>query len=303
MSHISRMCSPMSWGIPSAGRGMLGLFEGGPQALQLAAAAGSVDPLLDFAHRIEILVELALIARADCAAEIAGIGEHRVEHALVAALWPRRGKAGRRPAPGRARAAWASSARSTRCASCRASSSSCAPTDSTSRRREPGWAPWSSCPCVLRQQLVEARAGADVAAGGQRCAREEVAGLRAVDVALQGLGVVQAADEEHLFAKVGQRREHLAELHARAAAARPPLAAVETVAGEEHRQPHGRVGRAGGDGRGAGSSPQTRSDSIQGSAMVTPAPRRNVRREKLVWFIDRCLALGKDVSQVGHTAF
>ncbi len=46
------------------------------------------------------------------------------------------------PAPGRAPAASAWSASSTKCASCRASSSSCGPTGSTSRSPAPGSAPW-----------------------------------------------------------------------------------------------------------------------------------------------------------------
>ena len=46
----------------------------------------------------------------------------------------------------------------------------------------------------------------------QRRAGEQVAGLRAVDVPLQRLLVVEAADEQHLLAELVQRREHLARL-------------------------------------------------------------------------------------------
>ena len=62
----------------------------------------------------------------------------------------------------------------------------------------------------------------------------------------------------------------------RALALGPPLLAVEAVAGEQHGQPHRRLA-----GRPllGGSSPQTCSDSSQGSAIVTPTPRSNVRRE------------------------
>ena len=94
---------------------------------------------------------------------------------------------------------------------------------------------------MLGQQLIDARARADFAAGGQRCAGQQVAGLRAVDVPLVGLVVVQAADEEHLLAEVGQRREHLAQAPCSCRRPWPTTPAVETVAGEEHGQPHRRL--------------------------------------------------------------
>ena len=74
----------MFCGMPSAGRGILGLVERGPPALELAAPAGAVDPLLDFASGIEILVQFALIGRADLAAEVLGVGEDGIKHAAVA---------------------------------------------------------------------------------------------------------------------------------------------------------------------------------------------------------------------------
>ena len=60
------------------------LFEGRPPSLKLAPAARALDSLLDFTHRIEIFVELALVARADRAAEIVGVGRA-----------PRRARSGR----------------------------------------------------------------------------------------------------------------------------------------------------------------------------------------------------------------
>ena len=129
-----------------------------------------------------------------------------------------------------------------------------------------------------RQKLVEARARADLAARGQRGAGKQVARLRAVDVALLRLGVEQPADEEHPLAEVGQRGEHLAELHV-AAAPRAhhswlwkPLPENRTAR---------RTGASLAPRTALASSPQTRSDSIHGSAMLTPTPRRKVRREKL----------------------
>ena len=63
----------------------------------------------------------------------------------------------------------------------------------------------------------------------------------------------------------------------RAFALGPPLLAVKAVAGEEHGQPHRRL--AGGAGRLAARRPRRDSDSSHGRAIVTPTPRRNVRRE------------------------
>src|SRR5579883_1755061 len=94
---------------------------------------------------------------------------------------------------------------------------------------------------ALRDHLIDARAGMDLAAGGQRRTGEEVAGLRAVDVPLERLGVVQAADEQHAVAELLERRQHLAELHALALSPGPPLLAMKAVAGEQHRQPDRRL--------------------------------------------------------------
>ena len=126
------------------------------------------------------------------------------------------------------------------------------------------------------EALVDARPRADLAAGGQRRAGEEVAGLRAVDVPLQRLLVVEAADEEHLLAEV-------------AAAARAPGPAPSpcprpwpTTPCRGTRCP--RRGRRAGPGPRStpplpvGSSPQTGRDSSQGRAIETPSPRSMVRR-------------------------
>jgi hypothetical protein len=48
------------------------------------------------------------------------------------------------------------------------------------------------------------------------------------NVTLHRLVVVDAADEEHAFAEVVERLEHLAEFHLFAFALRPPFLAVET---------------------------------------------------------------------------
>jgi hypothetical protein len=77
MSHMSRMCSAMSCGMPSAGRGRSGSVEGGAPALEFARA-GLVDAALDVAHGLEVLVELLLVAAPSrCGA---GRGRRRARH-------------------------------------------------------------------------------------------------------------------------------------------------------------------------------------------------------------------------------
>ena len=93
---------------------------------------------------------------------------------------------------------------------------------------------------LLCEKLIRADAGPDTAAAFQRRSREQVAGLCAVDAALAGLGVIEAADEEHFVLELLQRLKHLAQLQVAAFAFGPPLLAVKAVAGEQHRQTHRR---------------------------------------------------------------
>ncbi len=133
-------------------------------------------------------------------------------------------------------------------------------------------------PDPLRDDLIDAGAAANRAAGGQRCAGEQVAGLRAVNVSLERLGVVQAADKDHAIAKVVQRMQDLAQFHRLALALGPPL----VVGGSRSRRNRIAI-RVGAWPPFAGRSarrPHTRSDSIQGRAIVTPRPRSIVRRER-----------------------
>ena len=245
MSHISRMWSAMFCGMPSGGRGMLGLSSVGRQPCSSPFLPALVDALLDVADRVEIFVELALVGRAD----LRGAGRWR--------------RPARRPARSRRRAATsslksrskakrrielqrrrASSARSRRCASCRASNSSCGPTGSTSRSPAPGSAPWSSGRSVWASSwstLVPERISPPEASGAPE-SRLPVCELWMLPFSASL--VVEAADEEQLLAEVGQRREHLAQLHVLALALGPPLLAVKAVAGKEHGQPdRGLAGR------------------------------------------------------------
>ena len=94
---------------------------------------------------------------------------------------------------------------------------------------------------ALRDELVEAGTGPDFSAGGDRRAGKEVARLGTVDVPLARFLVVKAFDEEQLGPEIIQRREHLAELHARALPFCPPFLGVEAVTGEERGDTHGRL--------------------------------------------------------------
>ena len=86
---------------------------------------------------------------------------------------------------------------------------------------------------VLRDKLIDAGAGLNPPAGSQRRAGEQVAGLRTVDVTLERLGVVEAADEHHPITEIVQRMQHLAQLHVGALALGPPFMSMKTAAGKQ----------------------------------------------------------------------
>jgi len=130
---------------------------------------------------------------------------------------------------------------------------------------------------TLSEQLVDTGAGANLTTGGQGRAGKEVAGLRTVNITLLGFLIVKAAHEQELFPEISQGREHTAELHRFTLAFGPPFPGMETIAGEDNAEAHGSF--AGGSGFGSGRVTQTLNDSIHGSAMETPTPRRKARRE------------------------
>ena len=61
------------------------------------------------------------------------------------------------------------------------------------------------------EHLVEARARANLASGGNRRAGEHIARLRAVDVSLARFRMKEPADEEHLFPEIAQRLEQISQ--------------------------------------------------------------------------------------------
>ena len=128
------------------------------------------------------------------------------------------------------------------------------------------------------QHLVDADAAAQHGPLLQRHAGEDVAGLPGVDADAGRRLVEQAVDDVHLGLERRQRLEALAQLHLGAGALGPPVVAVDAVAHEQHGEPLGER-RAATPRTAVARRPSAGSDSSQGRAIVTPTPRRNVRRE------------------------
>ena len=230
--------------MPSGGRGNVGLVEGWAPALHLAPVAGLLDALLDLAHRVQVLVQLVLIVGADVPPQAMGFVQHRVQHTPVSALdavleQPVESQGGvdfqgggsRGRAPGDVRAV-----------------------EHGVVLVDPRIGPFATdhqaghlggAPIALGHHLVEAGPGTNLAAVGQRRPGKQVAGLGAVDIALERLGIVEPADEEHSLAKIGQGFQHPAELHLFPLSLGPPLLAVKPVACKQHSQAdRGLTGRA-----------------------------------------------------------
>ena len=85
---------------------------------------------------------------------------------------------------------------------------------------------------VLCDKLIDAGAGLNPPAGSQRRAGKQVAGLRTVDVTLERLGVVEAADEHHPIPEIVEWMQHLTQLHVGAFALGPPFVPVKTTPGK-----------------------------------------------------------------------
>ena len=203
MSHISRMCSAMSWGMPSGGRGMFGLSSVGRQpwswpALPARSIRCSTSRTESrYSSSLRRSVVLTWPRRSFASASTASrtlssplrrlVLEQPVERQGRVELQRRR--RGRR-APRDVRAVEHRVVPMHRRVRLLAGQH---------QARHLG-----RSPVPLGDHLVHARPRADLAARGQRRAREQVARLRAVDVPLLGLLVVQAADEQHLLAEVGR---------------------------------------------------------------------------------------------------
>ena len=218
--------------------GHVGLRQGRSPALQFALLASSVDALLHVANRIEVLVELAAVVDANLPTQALRVGQDGIEHTAVTLFvgvleqpvkgqrrinFQRRGS--RRRGPRDVRAVQHRVVLVDRRVGLLTAQDQARHLGGPALR--------------LRHELVEAGARANLATRGQRRAGKQVAGLRAVDVSLERLGIVKASDEYRLLAEVLQRGQHLAQLHLRTLAPGPPFLGVKPIAREEHRHAHG----------------------------------------------------------------
>ena len=220
----------------------VGLGQGRPPALQLAALAGARDSHFHLANGVEVFVEFLPVEPADVAAQILRVRQHGIEHALVAGLClvlehlverkcgvdlERRRRS--RAAP-----------RDVRAVQHRVILVHGGVRLFTAKHetRQLG-----SMANVLRDELIDTGAGLDPPARGQRRAGEQVAGLRTVDVALERLGVVETSDEHHPIPEIVERMQHLAQLHVGAFAFGPPFVPVKTAPGEQDRHAGWRLAR------------------------------------------------------------
>ena len=88
----------------------------------------------------------------------------------------------------------------------------------------------------MSYDLVDARAGTNLATGREWRTGKQVAGLRTVDVALEGFLVVQPADKKKFLTEVSQRSQHLAELHLLSFTLGPPFVAPKAIPREQYSQ-------------------------------------------------------------------
>ena len=80
------MCSTMSCGYPSLGRGMFGPVSVGRHPWSSPRRAGLFDPLLHLAYGVQILIQFLLIESADSTTKVPRISQNRIEHASVTLL-------------------------------------------------------------------------------------------------------------------------------------------------------------------------------------------------------------------------
>ena len=220
----------------------VGLVESRAPALEFAFLPGVFDALLHVAHGMQIFVEFVLVRIAEPTAQTARIVEHRVEDAAVAPLHlvlekpvKREGRINFQRRRGSRR-----TPRDVRAVEHRI----------ILVHRRVGFLAaehearhLGRVPVALRQQLVDTRARADLAARGERRARKQISSLGTVDVPLQRLLVVETANEKHLFPMSRERGQHLPQLHLVARSFCPPFLAVKSVAGKHHGQAHRRFAR------------------------------------------------------------
>ena len=212
------------------------LGQGRAPALEFPAPAGVVDAFLDLAHRVEVLVELLLVTAADPAPQVVCVLQHGIENAPVAtsgAVLEKLVKGEGGVDFQRCRSRWAGPR------DMRAVEHRIILVDRGVRlfAAQHQARNLRLVPDPLSNDLIDAGSTANRSARCQRGAGEQVAGLRTVDVSLQGLGVVEPADENHLFAEIVQRGQDLTEFHRLSLAPGPPLVLVKAAPGKENCHP------------------------------------------------------------------
>ena len=105
---------------------------------------------------------------------------------------------------------------------------------------------------------------------------EDIARLTRVDSHASGVLVEQAGNDIDLGLQGRQGLEARAELHCVSGTLGPPVRVVDAAAHEQGRESLGARSR---QSPATGGVPQTGTDSSHGRAIVTPTPRRNVRRD------------------------
>ena len=214
------------------------LVQRGPPALQFAAFACVLDSLFHVSHAVEILIQLALVAGADAATQVQRIREHCIEHALVG----RRGVVLEEPVKSQRGIQLQRRRRSRRTPrDMRAVEHRVVLVHRRVRLLAGQHEARHLCAASvgLREQLIEARARADLATARDGSAGEDVARLRTVDVSFPRLRVEQPAHKEHPLAEIFQRLQHAAQLQRLTLALRPPFLRLEAVTRKGHAKPHG----------------------------------------------------------------
>ena len=181
-------------------------------ALQFGAFAVTLDSFLHLKDRVEVFVESLLVEPADIAAQILRVRQHGFEYAPVAGL---------------RLVLEHLIERKCRVDLERRRRSRATPRDVRNiqhrvilvhggvrlftAKHEAGQL--GSMADLLRDELIDTGAGLHPSAGGQWRTGEQVAGLRTMDIALERLVVVGAADEHHPIPEIIEWMQHLTQRH------------------------------------------------------------------------------------------
>ena len=248
-------------------------------AFEALLLAGALDPLLDVADALEVLVQLVVIVAADPRLEARRFRLHRVEDAAIegaagavadeAIEGARRvDLLGRRLARRDPRQARAVDHRQP------VLEPQLVGLDAEHEARDRGLVADG-----VGDDLIHRRAGPDhVGIEADRRAREQVHAAEVRAGRDERRLAEQPADEDHVLAVRQHRRQAGAELHRRAGALGPPVRRLDAVREEDDAEAQRRTRRGlAAAPAAAGAAPSCASsgiDSSHGSARATPTPRR-----------------------------